>query len=100
MTPGFHSPLELVFRGGGRCPGLLPPCKTKFPVYPASPYEYKIANVYAGAFRVDNTSVKGLRLSLAGYVGNSFRNTMAPTSSEKNAGIHGTVTIGTFDFRY
>lgn len=66
----------------------------------ASPYEYKIANVYAGAFRVDNTSVKGLRLSLAGYVGNSFRNTMAPTSSEKNDGIHGTVTIGTFDFRY
>lgn len=66
----------------------------------ASPYEFKIANVYAGAARVDNTSVPGLRLSLAGYVGNSFRNTMAPTASEKNNGVHGTVTIGTFDFAY
>jgi hypothetical protein len=66
----------------------------------ASPYEYKLANVYAGAFRVDNTSVKGLRLSLSGYVGDSFRNTMAPTTSEKNKGIHGTVTIGSFDFCY
>ncbi len=25
---------------------------------------------------------------------------MAPTASEKNDGVHGTVTIGTFDFRY
>jgi hypothetical protein len=66
----------------------------------ASPYEYKLANVYAGAFRVDNTSIKGLRLSLSGYVGNSFRNTMAPTSSSKNDGIHGTVSIGSFDFSY
>lgn len=66
----------------------------------ASPYEFKIANSYAGAVRVDNTSVPGLRLSLSGYVGNSFRNTMAPTSGEKNKGIHGTVTIGAFDFCY
>jgi hypothetical protein len=66
----------------------------------ASPYEYKLANVYAGAFRVDNYSVKGLRMSLSGYVGNSFRNTMAPTTSSKNDGIHGTVTIGAFDFSY
>lgn len=66
----------------------------------ASPYEYKIANVYAGAFRIDNTSIRGLRMSLAGYIGNSFRNTMAPTANDKNAGIHGTVSIGTFDFCY
>lgn len=66
----------------------------------ASPYEYKIANAYAGALRIDNYSVQGLRLSLSGYVGNSFRNTMAPTSSSKNDGIHGTVAVGAFDFQY
>lgn len=66
----------------------------------ASPYEFKIANTYAGAARIDNTSVKGLRLSVAGYVGNSFRNTMAPTSNPKNDGVRGTVSIGTFDFCY
>jgi len=43
-----------------------------------SPYEFKIANTLAGAFRVDNTSIKGLRLSLSCYAGNSFKNTLAP----------------------
>ena len=66
----------------------------------ASPFEFKIANNYAFAARVDNYSVPGLRLSLSGYVGNSFRNTLYPTSSSKNDGIHGTVTIGSFDFSY
>lgn len=66
----------------------------------ASPFEFKIANVYAGAVRVDNYSVPGLRLSLSGYVGNSFRNTLYPTSSSRNDGVHGTVTIGSFDFAY
>lgn len=64
----------------------------------ASPYEFKIANNYAAALRIDNTSVPGLRLSLSGYVGDSFRNTMAPTSDIK--GVHGTVSIGSFDFCY
>lgn len=49
----------------------------------ASPYEFKIANNYAFAGRLDNYSVKGLRLGLSGYVGNSFRNTLYPTASEK-----------------
>lgn len=66
----------------------------------ASPYEFKIANNYAFAGRLDNYSVKGLRLGLSGYVGNSFRNTLYPTASEKNAGIHGTVTIASVDFKY
>lgn len=65
-----------------------------------SPYEFKIANHYAGAFRVDNFSVKGLRLSLSGYVGNSFRNTLSATDSEKYKDVKGTVTIGAFDFYY
>lgn len=66
----------------------------------ASPFEFKIANNYAFAGRVDNYSVKGLRLGLSGYVGNSFRNTLYPTSSDKNKGIRGTVSIASFDFRF
>ena len=66
----------------------------------ASPYEFKIANSYAFAGRVDNYSVKGLRLGLSGYVGNSFRNTLYPTSSDKNNGIRGTVSVLSVDFKY
>lgn len=66
----------------------------------ASPFEFKIANSYAVAARVDNYSVKGLRLGLSGYVGNSFRNTLYPTDSDKNQGVHGTVSIAAFDFKY
>lgn len=66
----------------------------------ASPFEFKMANNYAFAGRIDNYSVKGLRLGLSGYVGNSFRNTLYPTDSEKNKGIHGTVSILSFDFKY
>ena len=66
----------------------------------ASPYEFKIANNYAGAFRLDNFSLPGLRLSLSGYVGNSFRNTLSVTDNEKYKGVRGTVTIAAFDFYY
>lgn len=65
-----------------------------------SPYEFKIANVYAGAFRVDNESVNGLRLSLSGYVGNSFRNTLSTNENAKYQDVKGTVVIGAFDFKY
>lgn len=62
-----------------------------------SPYEYKLANVYAGAARIDNYSVKGLRLSLSGYYGYTFRNT------ERKAGAsyddcHGALAICSFGF--
>lgn len=66
----------------------------------ASPFEFKIANNYAFAGRVDNYSIPGLRLGISGYVGNSFRNTLYPTSSDKNAHVHGTVSIASFDFKY
>lgn len=66
----------------------------------ASPFEFKIANNYAFMGRIDNYSVPGLRLSISGYVGNSFRNTLYPTAATKNDGIRGTVTIGSFDFAY
>ena len=69
-----------------------------------SPYEFKIANVFAGAARVDYTGVKGLRLSLSGYCGNSFRNTLSKSNNELDASaykdVKGTVSIGAFDFQY
>ena len=65
-----------------------------------SPYEFKIANAMAGAFRVDNYSIKGLRLSVSGYVGNSFSNTLSRSKKEKFKNVKGTVAIGAFDFGY
>jgi hypothetical protein len=69
-----------------------------------SPYEFKLANVFAGAARVDYTGVRGLRLSLSGYLGNSFRNTLSLSSKEIDNSaykdVRGTVGIGSFDFCY
>ena len=64
----------------------------------ASPYEFKIANTYAGALRLDFTPLRGLCFGLSGYLGNSFRNTLRETDNEKNAGVKGRVTLGTLDF--
>lgn len=69
-----------------------------------SPYEFKIANVWAGAARVDYTGVKGLRLSLSGYAGTSFKNTLSKSLVELKEStynkVRGLVTIGSFDFAY
>lgn len=65
-----------------------------------SPYEFKIANAYAGAFRIDNYTVKGLRMSISGYIGNAFKNTLSTTENKKYANVKGTVMIGAFDFAY
>lgn len=65
-----------------------------------SPYEFKIANSYAGAFRVDNYSVSGLRLAVSAYVGSSFANTLSVNENSKYKGVKGTVVIGAFDFNY
>ena len=70
-----------------------------------SPYEFKIANVWAGALRLDYTGVKGLRLSVSGYAGESFRNTLSKSSGElENSDtykkVKGIVSIGSFDFAY
>lgn len=63
-----------------------------------SPYEFKIANSCAGAFRVDNYSIPGLRMGLSGYYGNSGNNSLrTATASNK---VKGAVLIGAFDFDY
>ncbi|MFI3296740.1 MAG: hypothetical protein R3Y59_03815 [bacterium] len=60
-------------------------------------YEFKIANSYAGAFRVDNSSVKDLTIGLSGYYGHSAANTLKSYGyQDKN----GAVMIGALDFTY
>lgn len=63
-----------------------------------SPYEFKIANTYAGAIRLDNYSVKGLRIGLSGYFGYSFKNSLSKNTRYK--GCNGEVMIGSVDFHY
>lgn len=69
----------------------------------SSPYEFRPANSLAGAARIDYMGVSGLRLSLSGYVGNSFNNditTNVYSESSRYYGALGTVLIGSFDFDY
>jgi hypothetical protein len=66
----------------------------------ASPYEFKIANKYAGAFRIDNYSVPGLRMGVSAYYGESFGNSMMPSYADRYKKVKGAVTIGSFDFEY
>ncbi|MFV0420367.1 MAG: hypothetical protein ACK5KT_16775 [Dysgonomonas sp.] len=66
----------------------------------ASPYEFKVANKYAGVLRIDNYSVSGLRMGVSGYYGHSFKNSIQPTTADKYKNTKGAVTIGSFDFEY
>lgn len=66
----------------------------------ASPYEFKVGNKYAGVLRLDNYSVKGLRLGVSGYYGHSFMNGVQPSTADKYKKMKGAVTIGSFDFEY
>lgn len=60
-----------------------------------SPYEYKLGNVYAGAARIDNYSIPGVRLSLSGYYGYTFNNTERKASASYDK-VHGALAIGSF----
>ena len=62
-----------------------------------SPYEFKVANNYAGAVRIDNHSIKGLRIGLSGYYGYTFRNTLR-TPGTKYDGVTGALGIVALDF--
>lgn len=63
----------------------------------ASPYEFDIANCYAGVIRVDNYSLPGLRVGVSGYYGRSAGNSL---KQEKYKDVDGDILIGTIDFEY
>jgi hypothetical protein len=65
-----------------------------------SPYEFKIGNSVAGVFRIDNYSVKGLRIGVSGYVGNSFNNSLSRSTAAKYKDVKGTVSILAADATY
>ena len=62
-----------------------------------SPYEFKVANNFAGAFRIDNYTVKGLRIGLSGYYGYTFRNTLRTPGSQYED-VTGALGIVALDF--
>ncbi|MDR1402942.1 MAG: hypothetical protein LBJ60_04480 [Tannerellaceae bacterium] len=62
-----------------------------------TPYEFKIANRYAGAARIDNYSIKGLRIGLSGYYGHSAQNTL---KQDRYNNLKGAVSIGALDAVY
>lgn len=62
-----------------------------------SPYEFKIANNYAASLRIDNYSIKGLRLSVSGYYGSTFKNTLRSIGNAYQK-VKGNLVIGSFDF--
>ncbi len=62
-----------------------------------SPYEFKVANSYAAAFRVDNYSVRGLRMALSGYYGHTFRNSIK-TPGASYDDVTGALAIIAADF--
>lgn len=60
-------------------------------------FEFGRSTQYAGAFRVDNYSVPGLRMAVSGYYGGSTRNA---TKYERYGTAKGRVAIGAFDLTY
>lgn len=68
-----------------------------------SPFEFKAANQLGFAGRIDNYSVKNLRMSLSGFYGRAFNNTYpyeVIAESSRYAGVVGRTAVGAFDFEY
>ena len=73
-----------------------------------SAFEYKVANKYGFAARIDNYTIPGLRIGLSGYYGKSMHNTYphdmegTNVNGEKKAydNVKGNVAIGSIDFTF
>ncbi|MGN0202779.1 MAG: hypothetical protein ACI399_07755 [Candidatus Cryptobacteroides sp.] len=68
-----------------------------------SPFEFKVANQLGFAARIDNYSVKNLRMSLSAYYGRSFNNTYpyeVISEESRYYGVVGRTAVGAFDFAY
>lgn len=68
-----------------------------------SPFEFKVANKYGFAARLDNYTVPGLRLGLSGYYGRSFHNTFPHDmegDGQANKNVKGDVYVGALDFTF
>lgn len=68
-----------------------------------SPFEFKVANKYGFAARIDNYTVPGLRIGLSGYYGKSIHNSFPhdmESDGQVNKNVKGAVAIGAIDFTY
>ena len=66
-----------------------------------SPYEFKVANTYGFAARVDNSSIRNLRLSVSAYYGHSMHNSYPNDLwNTRYADVKGRTLITAFDFLY
>lgn len=68
-----------------------------------SPYEFKVANKYGFAARIDNYSIKGIRIGMSGYYGRSMHNSYPHDlegDGKKYDNVKGNVAIGSLDFNY
>ena len=65
-----------------------------------SPLEFEVANKYGVALRLDNYSIRGLRIGLSGYYGHSIGNSYTTNANGVEAKYNGRVVVGAFDFTY
>ena len=66
-----------------------------------SPYEYRVANQLGYAARIDNFSVKGLRIGLSAFYGRAMHNSYPnDLHNTRYAAVKGRTFIGALDFAY
>ena len=73
-----------------------------------SPFEFKVANKYGFAARIDNYTLPGLRVGLSGYYGQAMHNSYphefegedANVNKKTYDGTKGRVAIGAIDFTF
>ena len=65
-----------------------------------SAFEFKVANNYGGALRLDVSPFAGLRFGLSGYAGNTVNNTYPRENLSEQYNVKGTLLVGAFDLLY
>ena len=65
-----------------------------------SPLEYDVANKYGVARRLDNYSIRGLRIGLSGYYSHSIGNSYPRNAAGVDDTYEGKVAVGAIDFTY
>ena len=65
-----------------------------------SPLEYDVANKYGVALRLDNYSIRGLRIGISGYYSHSIGNSYPRNAAGVDDTYEGKVAVGAIDFTY
>lgn len=87
---------EVQFLAGLNCDGFS--TSTWVQGGTSQPNEFEIATKYGVSLRVDNYSIKGLRIGLSGYYGHTQGNSFPAEENEVN--YKGALAIGSIDFTY